>query len=166
MSGNPVLPVQQPSGRIEFSEAVWQDLEHTATTAYPFEACGLLGGSVTPTRRVTQIYPLENVRKRGGGGHYEFEFDAQQVYQATQMAFKAGLDIVGIFHSHPDHPARPSQTDVSQPMLAQWTNLIIAVQGGQVKETKAWMREDEHASFVEQPVKVLEPDQSPLPEIP
>ena len=57
--------------------------------------------------------------------------------------------MVGIFHTHPDHPPRPSPTDANQPMLAGWVNVIAQVIGGKFKEAKAWWRDDETAPFVE-----------------
>ena len=69
---------------------------------------------------------------------------------AAQLAAeKNNLDIVGLYHTHPDHPPRPSKTDESQPMLAGWINVIASVHGGKFKEAKAWWREDDKTPFAE-----------------
>ena len=67
--------------------------------------------------------------------------------QAQLAADKENLDIVGIFHTHPDHPPRPSKTDESQPMLAGWINVIASCSRGNLGEAKAWWREDDKTPF-------------------
>jgi proteasome lid subunit RPN8/RPN11 len=64
-------------------------------------------------------------------------------------AEKRNLDVVGLYHTHPDHPPRPSLTDMSQPMLAGWVNVIASVHGGKFKEAKAWWREEDQRPFEE-----------------
>lgn len=155
MSDKPsAVPGAKPTS-IEFSATAWKDLRRLTVVAYPYEGCGLLAGAFAPHKQVTTVFPLTNARKQSGGGHYEFEFEPRDVYQATQAAEQEGRDIVGVYHSHPDHPARPSATDAGQPMLAQWSNVIVAVHHGQFVEARAWVREDERSVFVEERIIVL-----------
>ena len=72
--------------------------------------------------------------------------------EAQRAAEKENLDVVGLYHTHPDHPPRPSPTDESQPMLSGWINVIVAVHGGKFKEAKAWLRDDELKPFAEVPI--------------
>jgi L-ascorbate metabolism protein UlaG (beta-lactamase superfamily) len=75
-------------------------------------------------------------------------------------AEKEGLDVVGILHTHPDHPARPSATDAAQPLLAGWSNVIVSVQKGHFAEARSWYRDEETAPFVEEVIEVTK--ESPM----
>ncbi|MBI3292326.1 MAG: M67 family metallopeptidase [Elusimicrobia bacterium] len=154
MSDKLVRTVTPPSS-VEFPAAVWEELRRVTVAAYPYEGCGLLAGTFRPRKRVAKLYPLTNARKERGGGQFEFEFDAREVYRTTQTAEQEGLDIVGVYHSHPDHPARPSATDASQPMLARWSNVIAAVHQGRFVEARSWVREDEQSLFVEETIQFI-----------
>ena len=134
---------------ITFSAESWQSLVKLSEQAYPFEGCGLLLGPVSPEKQVQQVVTLKNVLRDEGRGRFDFSFSAEEFMKAQMKAEKENLDVVGIYHTHPDHPPRPSATDASQPMLAGWINIIAAVNGGKFKEAKAWWREDEHNPFVE-----------------
>jgi proteasome lid subunit RPN8/RPN11 len=70
-------------------------------------------------------------------------------------AEKEGLDVVGILHTHPDHPAQPSATDAAQPLLAGWSNVIVSVQKGRFVEARSWVRDEESAPFIEEPIELM-----------
>lgn len=88
------------------------------------------------------------------GGNFEFVIDPREQFQKLSKAQSAGYDHIGIFHSHPDHPAEPSVTDAAQPFLAGWSNIIVAVHGGKFKEARSWFRETDGASFQEEKIIV------------
>src|SRR5437773_7305500 len=139
---------------ITFTSESWQSLRQLSEEAYPFEGCGLLLGPLSQEKVVRQIVTLRNVLRDEGRGRFDFSFSPKEFMEAQRGAEKQQLDVVGIFHTHPDHPPRPSATDTSQPMLAGWINIIAAVNGGTFKEAKAWWREDEQTPFVEAPLIV------------
>ena len=120
---------------------------------YPNEACGLLTGSLSDqtaeTKRVQDIVPLENVLLREGRGRFDFAFLPEDFARQERAAEAAGFDVIGLFHSHPDHPPRPSKTDEGQPMLSGWVNVIASVHGGTFKEAKAWWRDEDARPFSE-----------------
>ena len=134
---------------ITFTPASWEALKKMAEEAYPFEGCGVLVGPLSAEKRVQKIVALRNVFRDEGRGRFDFSFSAKEFMEAQLAAEKQNLDIVGIYHTHPDHPPRPSPTDASQPMLAGWINIIAAVHGGTFKEAKAWYRENESEPFIE-----------------
>jgi proteasome lid subunit RPN8/RPN11 len=134
---------------ITFTADSWKSLRQLSEQAYPFEGCGLLLGPLSKEKVVQQIVVLRNVLRDEGRGRFDFSFSPKDFMEAQLAAEKNNLDVVGIFHTHPDHPPRPSPTDASQPMLAGWINIIAAVHGGTFKEAKAWYREDEQNPFVE-----------------
>ena len=135
--------------RITFTPEAWTSLRREAESAYPFEGCGLLLGPLTAEKVATKIVALKNMLREEGRGRFDFTFSPQEFMAAEQTAEKAKLDVVGLYHTHPDHPPRPSKTDESQPMLAGWINVIASVRGGKFKEAKAWWREDDAGPFIE-----------------
>ncbi len=142
-----------------------------AQKAYPNEGVGLLIGRFDKNRKdVVRFAPLTNEllqkkldnastlpKERQGekAGRTEFVMDPAEFNRETLNAEKEGLDVVGILHTHPDHPPRPSQVDSSQPFLAQWSNIIVAVEKGKTKEMKSWFRDDDAKPFDEEELKVV-----------
>ena len=134
---------------IKFTSESWKSLQDQSQAAYPFEGCGLLFGPFAAEKVATKIVVLKNTLRDEGRGRFDFSFSPQEFMAAQLASEKENLDIVGIYHTHPDHPPRPSLTDASQPMLAGWINVIASVHGGKFKEAKAWWREDDKNPFVE-----------------
>ena len=78
---------------------------------YPEECCGfLLGRATTESNHVVSAWRVENRRTENRQRRYTIT--AQDYHAADRAARRQGLDIVGFYHSHPDHPARPSATDL------------------------------------------------------
>jgi proteasome lid subunit RPN8/RPN11 len=142
-----------------------------AEKAYPNEGVGLLIGRFNKDRKdVVRFAPLTNEllqkklnnastlpkeRQGANAGRTEFVMDPAEFNRETLTAEKEGLDVVGILHTHPDHPPRPSQIDASQPFLAQWSNIIVAVEKGKTKEMKSWFRDDDGKPFDEEEIKIV-----------
>jgi proteasome lid subunit RPN8/RPN11 len=126
-----------------------------AEGSYPFEGCGLLLGPFGTEKRVEEVIVLRNTLRDEGRGRFDFQFSPQEFAQAQLAADKKKLDIVGLYHTHPDHPPRPSATDTNQPMLSGWINVIASVHGGKFKEAKAWWRDEDHQSFEETELVLL-----------
>jgi len=142
-----------------------------AQKAYPNEGVGLLIGRFNKERKVVvRFAPLTNEllqkklenavtlpKERQGekAGRTEFVMDPAEFNRETLNAEKEGLDVVGILHTHPDHPPRPSAIDASQPFLAQWSNIIVAVEKGITKDMKSWFREEDDRAFDEEELRVV-----------
>ena len=136
---------------ITFTPAAWNALKTLSEQAYPYEGCGVLLGPLAGEKVVQKVVELRNRLRDEGRGRFDFSFSPQEFMEAQRAAEKENLDVVGLFHTHPDHPPKPSATDESQPMLAGWINIIAAVHGGKFKEAKAWWRDDERNPFIEIP---------------
>ncbi len=134
---------------IRFTPESWETLQQQAEAAYPFEGCGLLLGPVAAKKVATKIVVLKNALREEGRGRFDFSFSPQEFMQAQGAAEKENLDVLGLYHTHPDHPPRPSKTDESQPMLSGWINVIASVHGGKFKDAKAWWREEDARPFEE-----------------
>jgi proteasome lid subunit RPN8/RPN11 len=134
---------------LTLTASAWAALVEQSEKAYPFEGCGLLLGPYGAEKVAEKVIQLRNALREQGRGRFDFTFSPNEFAQAQLAADRENLDIVGIYHTHPDHPARPSATDASQPMLSGWVNVIAGVHGGRFKEAKAWWRDEDSQPFIE-----------------
>ena len=87
---------------------------------WPEEACGLVGGL---DGRAARLYPVENTRH----SPVAFEMEPLQQIKAMLAMEAEGLELIAIYHSHPDGPARPSATDVANAYYPNAVQLIISL---------------------------------------
>jgi len=122
---------------------------------YPHEGAGLLLGSEDGQRRVVDILPIENSREEESR-HNRYLITAKDMLKGEQKAEELGLDVVGIFHSHPDHPNLPSEYDRDWAM--PWYSYIItSIQDGKSAGSRSWRLNGDRSSFTEETI-------SPIPE--
>jgi proteasome lid subunit RPN8/RPN11 len=122
---------------IAFAPSHLKQITEAAEAAYPEECCGLLVGHSEPSggRVVMRVVASPNVAK--GGARDRFEVDPQVRFN-VQRALEDGPEcIVGHYHSHPDHPAQPSERDLEMAWEPDLVWLIIAVENGRATETTA-----------------------------
>lgn len=113
---------------------------------YPREACGvLIGRCEQDERRVERVVQARNLAAERD----HFELDPGDLAAADHAARAASLAIVGIWHSHPDHPAVPSQLDRAS-AWGGWSYLIVSVTRGEIGALRAWRLEG--GAFVEEAV--------------
>ena len=121
--------------------------EHGAAT-YPDECCGaLIGTSADGRTSVVEARPLPNVTAEGP--RRRFLVSADDYRAAEQRARECGADLVGFYHSHPDHPAEPSQYDLDH----AWPNfsyVIVAVAGGRPAAVRSWRLRADRTAFEEE----------------
>lgn len=125
-----------------------------AKSAYPHECCGLLVGNNKGSRKeVCEVYPVENKNKERAQDRYEI--DPKKFDEIDREATKKGLSIIGIYHSHPDHPAAPSAFD--KECAYAWTEysyIIISVRNREETEIKSWYFDQEKKTVEEEVLKV------------
>jgi len=121
---------------------------------YPHETCGLLGGTREGERTIVrQLVPLPNERLDSARNRYLI--DPDDFRQAQARLDREGLEIVGVYHSHPDHPAEPSEFD-REHAWPRLSYVIVAVAAGRSGDMKSWRLSDDRAAFAEEPI-TLEP---------
>jgi proteasome lid subunit RPN8/RPN11 len=124
--------------------------------AYPEEGAGLLLGTVEgDDKRVSAILTLPNTRE-DAARHNRYLLTAQDYLHGEQEAERLGLEVLGVFHSHPDHPNRPSEFDREWAM-PWFSYLITSVNSGRASESRCWRLGDDRASFIVENVHVIEP---------
>jgi proteasome lid subunit RPN8/RPN11 len=118
---------------------------------YPEECCGFLigkiGGAGGETTVVERVLPVANERQ--DSRHNRFVINPETVLAAHKEARAAGADVVGYYHSHPDHPSRPSDFDREHawPGLSY---LIVSVQQGRAADARSWRLADDRDRFDEE----------------
>ncbi len=125
---------------VRFGEADRHRVRNWAAAGYPGEACGLLIGKMV--RGETWIHSVRRARNlEGERTATRYELDPQAFLAADRDARERNLDVVGFWHSHPDAPPVPSETDLS----AAWPGyvyLIVSVEAGTAREMRAWSLKD------------------------
>jgi proteasome lid subunit RPN8/RPN11 len=118
---------------------------------YPHEICGLMVGprgerTVTEVKRARNIV-VERARDR-------YEIDPRDQIRIQREADAAGLDIVGYYHSHPDHPAQASRFDTER-AWAGYVYVIVAVHGGEAVDANAFVAGSDGGPFHSEPLDVV-----------
>jgi proteasome lid subunit RPN8/RPN11 len=131
---------------LHLSNSVRDELVAWVRAGYPQETCGVLVGRVrNETVAVTRAARAGNMNRKRA--HDRFELDPRDFLEADRAARAEGREIVGIWHSHPDHRAEPSETD----RLAAWSGwsyLIVPVDRQGVGAMRSWRLVEKH--FVEE----------------
>ncbi len=128
-----------------------ETLRAQARSAYPHECCGgLLGISdarFPNDKRVRGVLPAGN--ERGDSPRNRFLISAGEVRRMEQEARRGGLDVVGFYHSHPDHPAQPSEYDRAH-AWPWYSYVILEVRAGRDGALRAWRLSEDRERFEEE----------------
>ena len=117
---------------------------------YPHECCGAMLGR---DGVVLEACPLPNTTEEGP--RRRFLVRPQDYRSAERLATERGLELLGFYHSHPDHPARPSQYDLDHAWPV-FSYVIVSVREGDACELTSWRLREDRSVFDEEPV-ALEP---------
>ncbi|MBV9889004.1 MAG: M67 family metallopeptidase [Acidobacteria bacterium] len=136
---------------------------HGAET-YPHECCGaLLGRDLDATtarssdgdglasREVTALFPLVN--RRDDSPRNRFSVTSEDVRDAEKAAREKGIDVVGWYHSHPDHPAAPSQYDRDH-AWPWYSYIIVSVANGRAENMTSWRLTDDRTQFTPENLEI------------
>jgi len=142
------------SGMIEISAAILAQIYAHGEAAYPEEGAGfLLGKSNGKRRTVSAILGLNNSRE-DDARHNRYLITGQDYVRGEMEAERLGLDLLGVFHSHPDHPNRPSEFDREWAM--PWFSYVItSVQSGSASESRSWRLREDRAGFEEESMEIV-----------
>lgn len=121
---------------------------------YPHECCGALLGR---DGSVAEAFPLANTTEEGPRRRFLVRPDDYRV--AEVRASELGLELLGFYHSHPDHPSRPSQYDLDH-AWPSFSYVIISVREGRPEDIQSWRLRDDRSAFDEESVTAPAVDQA------
>lgn len=138
-------------------------IEQHAQSTYPEEGGGLLLGHVDDRRTiVAEIRVLPNTWDGDAERRRRYLIPGRVMWREEQAADARGLAVVGYFHSHPDHPAAPSEFDRDH-ALPNWSYVIVSVRQGQAGDVRAWRLREDRSAFDPQEITVEKPGFSEKP---
>jgi proteasome lid subunit RPN8/RPN11 len=144
---------------ISFEPQPFVEMRSHAVLIFPDECCGFLFGSETGdgNRTISKIREVNNAKP--GDKKRRFEITGRDYMQAEQFALENDLLLLGIYHSHPNHPAIPSEHDrvAAQPYFSY---VILSVMHGSIDHIRSW-RLSEDAQFEEEKFLSAHLNQSP-----
>ena len=141
---------------LRLTESLYDELRRHGEQTYPHECCGILLGTVEGEVRAVHA-TIRCGNTRDDSPHNRYHIDPKELVAAQREARQKGLDIVGFYHSHPDHPARWSPTDFAEAHWIGCSYVITSVEKGRAAETNSFAlagtaEEDKH--FVDERIDV------------
>ena len=134
--------------KLIFAPGTLNGIQRHGEESYPEEGAGLLLGKLQDqNRKVTDLMPLDNTFE-GGKRKRRYLISPEAMIEAEERAEALGLEILGVFHSHPDHPAQPSEFD--RTWAWPWFAYVItSIQNGQSENSRAWLLKEDRSGFDE-----------------
>jgi proteasome lid subunit RPN8/RPN11 len=149
-----VIPLHLPAHLV-------RQIEEEGATAYPNECCGILFGRELagaadastpglPLRIIERLQTAANTFDEEER-HHRFSISPHQLMRAEREAADSGQLVMGFYHSHPDHPARPSNYD-REHAWPFYSYVIVSVVGGQPLDMTSWVLDDDAHIFQRQEI--------------
>ena len=123
-----------------------------ARSAYPEECCGFLIGLNAEERRVNRTYAARNVA--APPKHRRYNIDPLELVRADEDARRSNLDLIGVYHSHPDAPVQPSQLDLEH-AWPNFTYLVLSLQNGEPRDCAAWILIPDGTAFARDEILIV-----------
>jgi proteasome lid subunit RPN8/RPN11 len=131
--------------RVIVPAEILEQMRRHGEETYPHECCGfMLGSAEDGIQRIVEISSQANERTESKENR--FLITPEQFKAAETAARKARLQLVGIYHSHPDSPARPSEYDRDH-AWPWFSYIIVSVKKGKADEAHAWQLRDDRSGF-------------------
>jgi len=161
---------------LQIAAAAAADIRAHAQEGYPFEICGFLVGKAAgdvrtaahawrvsntweqnPEERDAMFQEMANANAGASAERWldadagrRFLVSPRDILDSMKRARSLGMDLIGVYHTHPNHPAVPSDFDRSA-AWPEWSYVIVSVREGQVAEFRSWVVQDE-GPFTEEAV--------------
>jgi proteasome lid subunit RPN8/RPN11 len=152
---------------LKLTEALAGKIRVHGAETYPHECCGALlgreasaapgvlpGGVLQADRDIVELFPLVN--RRDDSPRHHFSVTSDDVRDAEKAARSQQLEVIGWYHSHPDHPAKPSDYDRDH-AWPWYSYVIVSVANGKPQEMTSWRLCDDRSQFVSEDVAVCDP---------
>lgn len=141
---------------LKLSQAIHEQIKAHGAASYPYEGCGLLLGQVKNDHNiVADIRPMENVWPEESEKPIRFRIDPQAWQQVEIEAMMNGLDVIGIFHSHPDDVPAASPRDLAWASWPGYSYLITQVLKGEPTFSRSWQLQGDRSGFFEEVIEEI-----------
>ena len=142
---------------MQIARSVLAAIRRHLVAAYPAEGCGFLVGAQRANGEVVvnRELPITNGRVADGAAQHRYLISPDDFRSAECEATVAGLQIVGVYHSHPDVAAQPSAYD-REHAWPWYRYLIVSIVGGAVKDERIWELTDDRSGFVQHELRIEE----------
>jgi len=141
----------QPT-KVTLSEKAVEIIYQHGREAFPNECCGFLYGDEKNGRVIELAVPAHNSKE--GDQRKRFEISPFDYMKAEQFALQNNTQLLGIYHSHPNHPAIASERDRAEAMPF-FSYVIVSVVDGEIDDLKSWKLKEEARVFDEEKVELL-----------
>jgi len=139
---------------IHIPATILDQIQAHGEKTYPYEGAGLiLGQDEGSIRRVSSLIFLENAREEGSQ-HNRYLITPEDMLQGEKEAARLNSSILGIFHSHPDHPNLPSEYD-REFALPWYSYLITSINKGKRAGSRCWRLAEDRESFSEETIQII-----------
>ena len=142
---------------LQLTHALYTALRTHGEQTYPHECCGvLLGKSTADANIVHEVIPAGNTRT--DSAHNRYNIAPAELIRIQREARARSLDIVGFYHSHPDHPAQWSSTDFAEAHWLGCSYVITRVAGGRADITNSFHLRgttEEDKAFADEPIEII-----------
>ncbi len=143
---------------LKLTKSVHAEIMAHGAAAYPFEGCGLLLGRVEDGANiVTAVQPMQNVWPVETEKPIRFRIAEDDWRDAELEAMLNGLDVVGVFHSHPDNPPVASPRDREWAAWTGYSYLITQIDNGKPSHSRSWQLKEDRTGFNEESIIEIEP---------
>jgi len=122
---------------IHIERGPWREMVNHAQAAYPNECCGaMLGSADGDTKNITVALALDNAS--AGSQRARYELRQEDLLRADREAAARGLELIGIYHSHPDCGAYFSETDLKN-SCPWYSFVVLSIQNGVFDHANSWL---------------------------
>ena len=139
---------------IKLTPKVEEAIKNHGEEAFPNECCGFLFGNESDGRVIDLSTRVENNKE--GDQRRRFEISPFDYMKAEQYAIENNTTLLGVYHSHPNHPAIASVHDLAKAM-PYFSYVIVSIMEGKYKDVKSWKLFDEKRKFYEEQVLISKP---------
>jgi len=138
---------------LQLSSELNNNIRSAGEATYPNECCGIILGEIKDdgTKNAKRTVEIDN-SSDSGERYHRFLITPEEMFKAERIARAEKLEIVGFYHSHPDHPSKPSGYDKDH-ALPFYSYIIVSVDKGKAQVLTSWELTDDRADFVQEEVK-------------
>ena len=135
---------------LQITKSEIEKIKQHAEQGYPHEVVGILAGK----RQNNVVTEVQNLINERGDTNNRYKVSALTLFRSEQELESRGLEIVGYYHSHPDHPSQYSEYDKDH-ALPNMSYLILSVMKGQSNTLQSWRLTEDRTLMLEETIQIL-----------